>query len=648
MSRFPAPLLFLLVSLLPLSGAWAHCWTNSDVSLESGLCPELCYSDAVNFEPKCASVASVFVGTYSGSNGDYIVGVSEFSNCWTSYGMGCANCGSRFVGVGCTSQSEMDSVQCVSGGSQWNGTSCASADSIGYGCITFTKQTTWGGTYTAHRIYKLNYTQKTDELLEEAGGSCVDRGFCGKIGASSEYLSSNGQSCFENDSGAMGQQFNDDSGVSSSSSFDWDMSSSSVSCKNTGVFGNTCYYECDNGGTGTCTGNDGKCDVVSDCSWDMPERSSSSGQQWSYEDCQLAGCSWNATTEKCDCTGNKEGCENLGGTYSAVGGCQFPTRDYMAKLNEILDTLHNGNMATRGTNSQLAQISTQLENMNVNVALGGSGGLTKGAYDEGVSQIVEAENGTQVKLDALGNVIETKFASSDSLQALGWQKIDYWREFDSVQSVRQNENDSIQNSFLMRITNDLMDTSEHSLGDTSMQFADYDSLEVWRSDTANAYLPLFNKDSVVNEFLSTLDTSALGDSALLSQLDGELSFSVDSLKLALDNRNSDLKSDMESLTDSAYRVWNEAVYAPFDSILERVLPADNDHCPEECYKFDLTIPFGFGDVKANADFSKWLCSNSALAWSGGKGVLWLIRLLLRFLSAFSAVWIVFKFMGKSL
>lgn len=624
-----APLLFLLVSLLPFSGAWATCWTTKvEIYRVYGQCDwELnsskCSSPYGNWKD-CSASASVgscdpvrYKGLYYYLNPKKLDPVTagsctNFDNTDAeSYLFGCQ------YYMYCNTQSEADSVICVSGGKEWNGTSCVSADSMGYACITFTKQTTWGGTYIAHYIFRLNYTQRTQELLEEAPGSCSDRGYCGAaIGPEWNY-------CFEGDDGKMGEDFNDDSsGVSSSSSsFDWDMSSSSVSCKNTGVFGNTCYYECDNGGIGTCTGNDGKCDVVSDCSWDMPERSSSSG------------------------SGGGSSGSGTGGDSTGTGGSGI---DYTGKLNEIIDTLHNGNMATRGTNAQLAKISSQLENMNVNVALGGSGGLTKGAYDEGVSQIVEAENGTQVRLDALGNVIETKFASSDSLQALGWQKIDYWREFDSVQSVKQNENDSIQNSFLMRITNDLMDTSEVSLGDTSMQFADYDSLEVWRADTANAYLPVFNQDSVVNDFLSTLDTSALGDSVLLSQLDGELSFSVDSLKSVLDNRNSDLKSDMESLTDSAYRVWSEAVYAPFDSILDKVLPADNDHCPEECYKFDVTIPFGFGDVKADADFSKWLCSNSSLTWSGGKGVLWLIRILLRFLSAFSAVWIVFKFMGKSL
>lgn len=636
--RRTAPLLFLLLSLLPLSGAWASCFVVSksttfsasykypagscDYSEREGVMVNNCSSleETVaclcSHNPKFCTLDDVN-RQYKQSLG---YGFPELNQNPLTY-LGLCPERAAYPHMNhfyeyCDTQTELDSAVCVNGGNEWNGTSCSSGDSTGYACQTFRKRTEDGRSYMAHIVYKLNYTNKTSEIIEEMSGTCYDMGYCKSLN----------EIC-EDTEGAMEEHFGDSGESSSSSSaFDFDRSSSSVSCKQTGQFFNTCYYECSNGAVGACYGKDGKCDEVSDCTWEDVVSSSSGSGGGSSSGSGGGGSSSSGT----------------GGDTTVVGGI-----DYTAKLNEIIDTLHNGNNATRGTNAQLAQISNQLENLNINVAVGGSGGLTKGQYDAGVAKIVEAQNGTQVKLDALGNVIETKFASSDSLMANGWRSLDYWRETDSIQYVKQNESDSIRNRYVMRIDSVLTDTAIQ-IGDTSLVEVDFDSIEVWRPDTANAYLPDINEDSIRNDFLSKLDTSLLADSATLAELDNELNFDVDSLHSALKTKNDSLKNDSYDLVDSAYGVWEKAVYNPFDSLLERVLPKDSDHCPEECYKFDLAIPFGFGEVKADADFSKWLCSNSALTWSGGMGVLGLIRILLRLISAFSAVWIVFRFFGMKL
>lgn len=640
--RRTAPLLFLLLSLLPLSGAWADCSVRRDgtSALYFASYAKTCDRES-SWEKKvnnCSSLDDI-VSCLCGDGTLYPAGFCGLAACHSGYycsslgygsnqGVGtnplASYCGREISGrtsiyhyyLQCNTQAQLDSAVCVNGGNEWNGTSCSSGDSTGYACQTFRKRTEDGRSYMAHIVYKLNYTNKTSEIIEEMPGTCYDMGYCKSLN----------EIC-EDTEGAMEEHFGDSGESSSSSSaFDFENSSSSVSCKQTGQFFNTCYYECSNGAVGACYGKDGKCDEVSDCTWEDVVSSSSGSGGGSSSGSGGGGSSSSGT----------------GGDTTVVGGI-----DYTPKLNEIIDTLHNGNMGIRGTNAQLAQISNQLENLNINVAVGGSGGLTKGQYDAGVAKIVEAQNGTQVKLDALGNVIETKFASSDSLMANGWRSLDYWRETDSIQYVKQNESDSIRNRYVMRIDSVLTDTAVQ-IGDTSLVEVDFDSIEVWRPDTANAYLPDINEDSIRNDFLSKLDTSLLADSATLAELDNELNFDVDSLHSALKTKNDSLKNDSYDLVDSAYGVWEKAVYNPFDSLLEHVLPKDSDHCPEECYKFDLAIPFGFGEVKADADFSKWLCSNSALTWSGGMGVLGLIRILLRLISAFSAVWIVFRFFGMKL
>lgn len=170
----------------------------------------------------------------------------------------------------CTTKNELDSLICVNNGDTWVNGSCKtpSQDTTTYGCRDITEQTATGSVQY-HLVVKFfgkttqgGGVEWTDyEEKEKAPMSCADVGYC-------NY----GQNqCI----GDLNGWFGDDSGSSSSSSFDWG-SSSSVSCEQTGQFGNNCYFECDNGAVGVCQGNDFNCDVVSDCEWKMQSSASDS------------------------------------------------------------------------------------------------------------------------------------------------------------------------------------------------------------------------------------------------------------------------------------------------------------------------------------------------------------------------------------
>lgn len=404
---------FLLLLLLPFS-AWASCRTEGYTVL----------SERVSYpDPFCGDPYELFISQCIGGNGTYTSGGYYYANCdyrfeqWSSYGATCFNknyhntvsinhnCPAGTVGnisssydrkyycrLRCNSQLSADSAFCVNGGNQWNGTSCSSNDSTGYACITYEAKTTWGGKYTAHKIYRLNYTQKTDELLEDAPGSCVDRGFCGKVGSSGSYLSSNGTSCFENDSGAIGDQYGDGGGSSSSSSsFDWGGSSSSMNCKLTGKFSNYCYFECDNGAVGACNGNDGNCDIVSDCTWEDWKSSGSSGGSSS------SGSSGGSSSGSSP------------GDTTVAGGI-----DYTPKLNEIIDTLHAGNDETRGTNAWLSKMSGQLDNLNINVA------VPNNDYSGKIGEVSDSLHNTNRILSSIDSTLkagESEGLNLDSLRS---------------------------------------------------------------------------------------------------------------------------------------------------------------------------------------------------------------------------------------
>ena len=638
----PAPLLPCLVCLLlAFGGAWGACRESESYTFARGDLITACGCNSSNLcegeyikwwgevpangyrknctQASCNSDGYNYCGLQSKEGGGTCIGQKLKYQC---------------VGVVCDTQEEADSAQCVNGGKTWNGSFCASADSMGYACITFTKNTSWGGSYTAHSIYRLNYTQRTEELIEEAGGSCDERGYCKNLGTNGyATLGTAGRSCFENDSGAMSEDFGDgeSSSSSSSSSFDWG-SSSSVSCELTGKFFNTCYFECSNGAITACNGNDGNCDDVEGCE---------------IQDWKSSGSSGGSSSGSGSGSGSGSSSASAGDSSGTGESGQI---DYTGKLNEILDTLHNGNMNQLGANSQLAQISRQLDNMNTNIVGIGSGGLTKGQYDNGVSQIIEAENGTRVSVDALGNVIDVAFRNSDSLSALGWQKIDYWRELDSVESVKRDSSDSLRNAYVMRIDSVLSDTSKSEIDTSGISYvSDGDSTEYFSADSTQINLPIDEEIKArVDSVLSGIDTSSL-DSAGWAQIESELGFDEDSLYNLLGKMNDSLTGVGMDLADSAVTVWKKELYAPFDSLLNRVLPAGSNSCPEQCYSFKVDIPI-IGDVliKSDMDFGEWLCRNDFLNWSNGVGILGIIKIGLRFISAFLAVFIVFRFMSKEL
>ena len=141
-----APLLFLLLLLLPLSGAWASCRTEGYTVL----------SEKVSYpDPFCGDPYELFISQCIGGNGTYTAGGYYYANCdyrfeqWASYGATCFNknyhntviinhnCPTGTSGnisssydkkyycrLRCNSQLSADSAVCVRGGNQWINGQC--------------------------------------------------------------------------------------------------------------------------------------------------------------------------------------------------------------------------------------------------------------------------------------------------------------------------------------------------------------------------------------------------------------------------------------------------------------------------------------------------------------------------------------------
>lgn len=237
-------------------------------------------------------------------------------------------------------KSEADSLNC---NYYPNASGCQTPppkDSITYGCedgLELDKTT--GQAVQYHYVYKLNVTQQTQELVEQAPMTCAQVGYC-------DY----GQTkCV----GDMGGYYG---GESSSSAVDFSSSSGKVDCKQTGQFMNKCYFECNNGATGECEAIDGDCNLVDKetCLWDF--LSSSSMAEGSSPSSQIPSDSID---------------------YN---------KDYSGLLGAILDTLHHNNQQNDGllngqdgTNALLAKIANNTDALNnktsliVNNSSGGNG-----------------------------------------------------------------------------------------------------------------------------------------------------------------------------------------------------------------------------------------------------------------------------------
>lgn len=257
----------------------------------------------------------------------------------------CFKVGEKFCSSGmprvsyytCSSQEELDSLRCEL---DPNASGCFTAkDTTTYGCRDITEQTA-SGQVQYHLAVKFfgKTTQNggvewTDyEEKEKAPMSCADVGYC-------NY----GQTqC----TGDLNGWFGDDSGSSSSSSFDWG-SSSSVSCKQTGQFGNNCYFECDNGAVGVCQGNDFNCDVVSDCDWQMQSsasdspNSSASGQSASSENPDLQAIIENQNTQIEQLNYNNERLDSIKGRLGLLNGKTDASNALLSQIANNIGKIDN-------------------------------------------------------------------------------------------------------------------------------------------------------------------------------------------------------------------------------------------------------------------------------------------------------------------
>lgn len=246
-------------------------------------------------------------------------------------------------------------------------------DTTTYGCRDEIElDPTTGQSVTYHVVYQ--FTGKTTqggganwtsyEEKENAPMSCADVGYC-----------SYGQTqCL----GDMGGWYGGES--SSSSEINW--SSSSVSCKQTGQYGNTCYFECDNGAVGQCQGNDGDCSIVSDCEWQMQSSasdepaSSASGQSGSSENPDLQ-------------------------TIIENQNIQIEQLNYNnGKLDDLDERMQEQNNKADATNSLLSQIANNISQINNKTSI-----ITNNTYNDGTSSESKDYTGNFDALaDSLGSI----------------------------------------------------------------------------------------------------------------------------------------------------------------------------------------------------------------------------------------------------
>lgn len=316
-----------------------------------GLAPSSASCPSADELPSYSSAFSYRVLT-SSDDYDYSCTYVQNVGCSACYA-GSSSCASFGVSVtrcrylNCQTQNEADSVTCVNDGYEWNGTSCnrpPAQDSISYGCVDYLElDKATGQAVTYHSVYKLNYTNQTQEEVEKAPMSCADVGYC-DFGQTQ---------CVGDMGGYYGKS-------SSSASPDFSSSSAKVECKQTGQYMNSCYFECSNGATGRCDAIDGNCNLVDreSCIWNFLSSSSAGGGSSPSSEIPSDSIGYN--------------------------------KDYSGLLGAILDSLHHNNEQNDaslnnqdGTNALLSNISSKLDQMNNKTSLivGNTSNLGGGGKD---------------------------------------------------------------------------------------------------------------------------------------------------------------------------------------------------------------------------------------------------------------------------
>lgn len=392
---------FIFLFLLSFVSLWGSCQPASGVIYaDEGYCRGD-NTSGCGENKYCSSLIASCPSTYRNSSTSFYVlsGVydsyippSSINSCSVRYYIRCS------ISLNCTTQAEADSAYCDI---YPNASGCFSPkDTTTYGCRDITEQTATGSVQY-HLVVKFfgKTTQNggiewTDyEEKEKAPMSCADVGYC-------NY----GQNqC----TGDLNGWFGDDSGSSSSSSFDWG-SSSSVSCKQTGQFGNNCYFECDNGAVGVCQGNDFNCDVVSDCEWQMQSsasdspNSSASGQSASSENPDLQAIIENQNTQIEQLNYNNDRLDSIKGRLGLLNGKTDASNALLSqiannigkidnKTSIITNNIYNGGETIDYTNAlnalgdSLGVIGSRLDKM----LSGDSASLDSFSFDIGIDSLLD-------------------------------------------------------------------------------------------------------------------------------------------------------------------------------------------------------------------------------------------------------------------
>ncbi len=345
--------------------------------------------------------------------------------------------------------------------------------------------------------------------------------------------------------------------------------------------------------------------------------------------------------------GSGEGSSGSGG--GEEGDFEY---DYRDSLRNIHNAVNNLNQTAGAGVGALNDIRDGVNNINSNMVAQNSS-INSNITNQGLNIRNELSSGFSDVETALGKVGDSISKERQEVNE-AFERYMSWMKSDVIPIV-QGGNEDLED-IKVAVTNDSVPEirdewkeEKFEIGlDTNVDLSEY---EIDLDTNLNIdSLPdsLMNMEQLPDSSTEYI-SNALGD--FLRTYEKALDDSLISGGELLSKFNDSLAATQDSMFRWAFTSMDSVKWSPWDSIMNVVLPPNNDACPEECFNFELELPIaGFKDQKytASADFAEWLCQNSALTAVLGKsvGVLYILRMLLRFMAAVTSIYIIMLFWGK--
>jgi len=214
------------------------------------------------------------------------------------------------------------------------------------------------------------------------------------------------------------------------------------------------------------------------------------------------------------------------------------------------------------------------------------------------------------------------------------------RDIDAVRAVISSLDSSVSGGFgdvVGLLTAGVIDSSSVSYGSNFASEGERISDSLLRAIGWLGGLDTVNIDSVFSRAgFDSLDVDSVGRA-----VDDSLNYLADSLNSVLVSQNDSIKRGLPDSLD----VWADSLvsygpWASFDSLIFGQLGAkipNSNECPEDCQQWSINLP-RFGLFSFTVDYG--LCLGRLPF--GGMNVLGFVRLLLRIVTVWSCIWIVFN------